>query len=284
MKKIFLLLLAVFLTTGCSLTKDDLEGASINTTVYPISYLIKELYGSHSTINSIYPTGADINTYELTEKQVKNYAKSNLFVYNGLSNEKNIAKNLINENKNLLIIDVSYGLSYNNKIEELWMSPNNYLMLAKNIKNNLIEYLSSKYIIADVEKKYDELAEKLSLMDADLRAIGKEASTKGNNTLIVNDDLFNYLQTYGFNIISLDPDNTSETTINNVTNGFEKKNYKNLILLDNKQSDAIKGIIDKYKLEPIVISSMIHNSDDNNDYFMQMQAFIDSLRNLSITD
>ena len=48
---------------------------------------------------------------------------------------KTIAKNLINKNKNLLIIDVSNGLSYKNGVKELWMSPNNYLMLAKNIKD-----------------------------------------------------------------------------------------------------------------------------------------------------
>ena len=46
-------------------------------------------------------------------------------------------------------IDVSYGLNYTHGMEELWMSPNNYLMLAKNIKDNLIEYLKSKYIIQE---------------------------------------------------------------------------------------------------------------------------------------
>ena len=38
LKKIFLLGLAIFLTTGCSLTKDSLEDAQIYTTVYHIEY------------------------------------------------------------------------------------------------------------------------------------------------------------------------------------------------------------------------------------------------------
>ena len=115
----------------------------------------------------------------MTDKQIKEYAKGDLFIYNGLGNEKNIAKDLINRNDNLLIIDVSNGLNYTNGMEELWMSPNNYLMLAKNIRDYLTEYLQSKTIIDYVNAQYDILAENLSLKDADLRAIGKEADSKG---------------------------------------------------------------------------------------------------------
>ena len=197
LKKIFLLGLAIFLTTGCSLTKDSLEDAQIYTTVYPIEYLAKFLYSDYSNVESIYPNGADISNKKLTEKKIKKYAKGDLFIYNGLSNEKTITKDLINKNDNLLIIDVSNGLNYTYDIEELWMSPNNYLMLAKNIKDYLIEYLSSKSIINYVEQKYDELSEILSLKDADLRAIGKEAKEKGKNTLIVNDDVFKFLEKHG---------------------------------------------------------------------------------------
>lgn len=283
MKKITLLI-ALFFTTGCSLVKDNLEDATINTTVYPILYLTESLYGDYSKSQSIYPVDADISTYELTEKRIKTYAKADLFIYNGLSNEKNIAKNLINQNKNLLIIDVSYGLNYTYGIEELWLSPNNYLMLAKNIKDNLVEYLKSKYIIENVEKRYEELAEVLSLMDADLRAIGKEAKEKGKNTLVVNDDIFGYLQNYGFNIISLDNDTVTESTINNTKSAFKKKTYNTIILLDGVTTEAIDNIIEDSKAKTIEISSMISKSQDEDDYVAQMQSFIDSLRNLCLND
>lgn len=284
MKKIILLLMALFITTGCSFTKDDLENAHIYTTVYPIKYLTECLYGEYATIESIYPAGADVKNYELTDKKIKNYAKADLFIYNGLSNEKNTAKNLINSNKNLLIIDVSYGLSYTYALEELWMSPNNYLMLAKNIKDNLVTYLKNKYIIEDVEKKYNELAETLSLMDADLRSIGKEAQDKGTNTLIVNDDVFNYLQNYGFKIISLDPDTVTDATINNINQAFKKKTYNTMIILDENKSEAIEKIITDNKAEVINVSSMLNNTTTDDNYVTQMQSFIDSLRNLSVSD
>lgn len=283
-KKGFLLVLAIFLTTGCSLTKDSLEDATIYTTVYPIGYLTEFLYSDYAEVDSIYPNGADVSNYELTEKQLREYAKSDLFIYNGLGNEKNIAKDMININDNLLIIDVSNGLNYTYDIEELWMSPNNYLMLAKNIKDYLIEYLESTTIIDYVEGKYDELAEILSLKDADLRAIGKEARENGTNTLIVSNDVFKYLENYGFEVISLDEKTVTESTLNSVRDEFDEGTYDTIIVLDNNYTDSINSIIEDYEANTIDVSSMASFVEGSSDYITVMQQFIDDLRNLSLTD
>ena len=280
MKKLFLIILSAFLLTGCSIKKDNLENATIYTTIYPIKYLTEFMYKDYATIDSIYPSGADIYTYELTDKQIKKYAKGDLFIYNGLSNEKTIAKNLINKNKNLLIIDVSNGLSYKEEIKELWMSPNNYLMLAKNIKDYLKEYLESQIIKDYVEKKYQELSEILSLKDADLRAIGKEAKTKGTNTIVVSDNVFKFLESYGFNIISLDEETLTEGTLNSIKNNFKKGTYKNIFVLDNNYTDNINTIINDYKITAIDVKSMINiESDNTDDYLTVMQDFIDNIEN-----
>ena len=283
-KKGFLLILAIFLTTGCSLTKDSLEDATIYTTVYPIEYLTEFLYSDYAEVDSIYPNGADVSNYELTEKQLREYAKSDLFIYNGLGNEKNIAKDMININDNLLIIDVSNGLNYTYGIEELWMSPNNYLMLAKNIKDYLIEYLESTTIIDYVKGKYDELAEILSLKDADLRAIGKEARENGTNTLIVSNDVFKYLENYGFEVISLDEETVTESTLNSVRDEFDEGTYDTIIVLDNNYTDSINSIIEDYEANTIDVSSMASFVEGSSDYITVMQQFIDDLRNLSLTD
>lgn len=284
LKKIFLLSLSCILVSGCSLTKDNLQDATIYTTVYPIEYLTEFLYSDYATIESIYPNGADITTYELTEKQLKEYAKGDLFIYNGLGNEKNIAKDLININDNLLIIDVANGLNYSNGIEELWMSPNNYLMLAKNIKDYLIEYLNSTTIIDYVEQKYDELAEILSIKDADLRAIGKEAQESGNNTLIVSNNVFKYLENYGFEIISLDEETLTESTLNSIREEFAEGNYDTIIILDNNYTENINSIIEEYDANTINVKSMKSFEEGSNDYLTIMQQFIDDIRNLSLTD
>ena len=283
-KKIFLLGLTSFLMTGCSLTKDNLEDATIYTTVYPIEYLTEFLYSDYATIESIYPNGADVTTYELTEKQLKEYADSDLFIYNGLGNEKNIAKDMININDNLLIIDVANGLNYTYGIEELWMSPNNCLMFAKNIKDYLIEYLESTTIIDYVKAKYAELSEILSLKDADLRAIGKEAKENGTNTLIVSNDVFKFLENYGFEIISLDENTLTESTLNSIREEFDDGTYDTLIILDDNYTDNINSIIEDYEANTISVKSMASFEDGSNDYLTNMQQFIDDIRNLSLTD
>ena len=283
-KSIMMASLTIFLTTGCSLTKDSLEDATIYTTIYPIEYLTEALYSDYATIESIYPSGADVSSYELTERQIRNYADSDLFIYNGLGNEKNIAKDMINVNGNLLIIDVANGLNYTYGIEELWMSPNNYLMLAKNIKDYLIEYLESTTIIDYVENKYDELAEILSLKDADLRAIGKEAYENGTNTLVVSNDVFKFLENYGFEIISLDENTLTESTLNSIKEDFSDETYDTIIVLDNNYTENINSIIDEYDANTIDVSSMTTFSEGSIDYITSMQQFIDNLRNLSLTD
>lgn len=277
------MLLPLMFLTGCNLKKDNLESATIYTTIYPIKYLTEFLYKDYATIESIYPSGADVVSYELTSKQIKKYAKADLFIYNGLSNEKTITKNLINKNKNLLIIDVSNGLSYTYGVKELWMSPNNYLMLAKNIKDYLKEYLDSKIIVNYVDQKYEDLAEILSLKDAELRSIGKEAKEKGTNTIVVSDNVFKFLENYDFNVVSLDEETLTEGTLNSIRNNFKKENYNTILVLDNNYTDNINSIINDYKAKAIDVKSMINvDSDNTDDYLTVMQDLIDNIRNICL--
>lgn len=277
------MLIPLMFLTGCNLKKDNLESATIYTTIYPIKYLTEFLYKDYATIESIYPSGADVVSYELTSKQIKKYAKADLFIYNGLSNEKTITKNLINKNKNLLIIDVSNGLSYTYGVKELWMSPNNYLMLAKNIKDYLKEYLDSKIIANYVDQKYEDLAEILSLKDAELRSIGKEAKEKGTNTIVVSDNVFKFLENYDFNVVSLDEETLTEGTLNSIRNNFKKENYNTILVLDNNYTDNINSIINDYKAKAIDVKSMINvDSDNTDDYLTVMQDLIDNIRNICL--
>lgn len=283
LKKIILMLIPLMFLTSCNLKKDNLESATIYTTIYPIKYLTEFLYKDYATIESIYPSGADVVSYELTSKQIKKYAKADLFIYNGLSNEKTITKNLINKNKNLLIIDVSNGLSYTYGVKELWMSPNNYLMLAKNIKDYLKEYLDSKIIVNYVDQKYEDLAEILSLKDAELRSIGKEAKEKGTNTIVVSDNVFKFLENYDFHVVSLDEETLTEGTLNSIRNNFKKENYNTILVLDNNYTDNINSIIKDYKAKAIDVKSMINvDSDNTDDYLTVMQDLIDNIRNICL--
>ena len=47
-KTFCLLTLFTLILSSCSIKKDDLEGATIYTTVYPVNYLVKYLYNATS--------------------------------------------------------------------------------------------------------------------------------------------------------------------------------------------------------------------------------------------
>ena len=275
----FLSILSVFLLTGCFDT-NNLDGSNITTTVYPIEYLIDRLYGEHSNITSIYPNDVDISKYELTEKQVEKYSKeTSLFVYNGLSNEKEIAKTFINENKKIQIIDVSYGLKYKYGVEELWLNPNNYLMLANTIKNDLEELSSSKYAAEEIEQNYATLEEDLTTLDAELRNIAEAAKNNNNETIVIAFNSLGFLERYGFEVINISSENNITSSIKNK---FKNKTYTKIFVADkNKVSDSIKDLVDNYQAELIEINTMdtLTDQERNNkdNYLTIMKDFIPKL-------
>ncbi len=278
-------LLSLTLFTGCG--NDDLKGAHITVSVYPIEYIINSLYDmeeSKYTITSIYPNGTDIKEYKLTDKQLTDLAKNTtLFVYNGLSNEKEVAKTLLNKNKNIQIIDVSYGLKYQYGIEELWLSPNNFLMLANTVKSDLEELSLSKYAVEKIEKNYANLEEDLTSLDADLRSIAKSAKSKKKNTIIIAYDSFGFLAKYGFDVVNI----TNESNItSSIKNKFKDKTYKYIFVANkNDVSDSVKDLVDNYGAELVEINTMATLSDkqknNKENYLTIMNDFLTQLSNIT---
>ncbi len=284
--KIFILLGAIFFLTSCSFNEQNLEDATIYTTIYPVKFITEYLYGEDSReVTSIYPADANLNDYTLTDKQVEEYSKGDLFVYMGVGNEKEIAKSLINKNNKLLIIDATYGLNYNNNIQELWLAPNNFLMLAKNIKTSLQEYLNNPLKEEEVEKKYNKLYEEVSWIDAELRNISKEAKNNNNNTLVIASNELKYLEKFGFEIVSLEDisESNSENVLNDIKNKFKNSKYNAIIKLKSvDKSELVQDLEKNYKASIIEINDLITNTDTANDYITIQYENISAIRNLLI--
>jgi len=288
LKKIILtsiLCTLVLFTSGC-FEKNNLDNATIYTTVYPITYFTETLYGTHSKISSIYPDGADVTTYSLTDKQKNEYSKGNVFIYNGLTEEKQIAKDFSNNNRRLQIIDVAYGLKYKYGIEELWLSPSNALMLASNIKSTLGTFIGSKFVNEEIEQKYKVLEETLSLKDAELRSISKNAVEHGKNTLIVSSNMFKFLEEYGFQVISLE-DNTSENSINILKKNFKNGTYKYLFIRDTDSKSDTMIELEKSGAHIVSVSTMTtlkdENRKNNDNYLILLQEFIESIKEAALS-
>lgn len=281
-KKILLLIIGLFTLTGCTFNKDNMKDITVYTTIYPIRYLITSLYGDYSTINSIYPSGVDTKGFKLSDKKLSEYAKTDLFVFNSLDRDRDFAVDMINKNKKLKVIDVSMGMNYENDIRELWLNPYNYLMMAQNTKDGLLEYIDNPYLISNtdntgIEDRYEELKYNLSRLDADIK---ENISLAAYKTIVVDDDVFKYLEKYNLKVISLEEnDSLSDNTINEVKKLINNGEIKYIFSASDKTNNTCQKLIDNYNLELVTINTMdtidggITNSNEN--YITVMNNNID---------
>lgn len=284
MKKIATILLTLTMlisTSGC-LKRDNLEDIDIYTTSYPIEYITNRLYGKHSTVKSIYPDGIIIDQYELTDKQIKDYSNASLFIFNGLATEKNYVAPIFEYNQKIKIIDTTLSMDFENYIEELWLNPSNFLMLAQNIKIGFNEYINNHYLKNDIEEKYEELKVEVSNLDAKIKLM-VESST--NKTIVVADDLFKFLEDkYGLTVISLEEnDNLTDKTKADVVNLITSGEISYIFTTQNREvNETVNEIKNATGVELVELKTIANLTEEErknkDDYFTLMNYNIELLK------
>ncbi len=287
MKKVLIIIvfsISCFIISGC-FKRDNYEGVKIYTTSYPVEYLTNQLYGYNSEVISIYPNGVEYGKYQLSKKQLLEYSKGAIFVYNGLGDEKTIARSFINENEDIKIIDVSYGLAISYGIEELWLSPNNFLMLASTLKNNLHELITNKYINDEINTNFALIEEKLSILDAELRTIGSSAIASSTEDIYVATDMLMFLNDYGFKVTSLQ---NKENITPEIKEMF-KSGKRKYILIDSRQklSEELIDLTTNYGAVLINVETMLILTDEQIkqkvDYQTIMYEFFENIKKITLT-
>ena len=284
MKKVcslLMLFVLVFSLTGC-LKRDNMEDITIYTTNYPSEYITKRLYGDFSTVKSIYPDGVNINSYKLTDKQLEDYSNSDLFVFNGLSDEKNYVEPMRKINKNLKIIDTTLSMEYSDSVEQLWLDPSNFLMMAQNVKTGFGEYIDSYYLINKIEEKYEELKIEASNLDAKI----KDTVSNGNSkAIVVSDNMFKYLEKYGVTVYSLDEENTDVNAVyNEVLRMIQSGAIKYVFVKGNEEyNSTVQRLINNTNVKVQnwhTLSNLTENERlENEDYFTLMNYNLELLKN-----
>ena len=279
MKKIILIITMLLCLTGC-FKSDSYEGINIYTTLYPIEYITKTLYGEYATINSIYPNGVDIENYTITNKKLNDFSKADLFIYNGLGNEKQIAANLIEKNKNMDIIDVAQGLEIKNDKSELLISPSNFLMMAQNIKNGLKENVKNTSIIESINNNYDDLKIKISEIDAELKLIAENAK---NKKIIVANNSFKFLEKYGFEVLSISADDeNSNTNLSKAKSLFSSKTNTYLFIIKGTEKTETIESLENNGAKLAEVNPMYTLTDEeiknDSDYITILKSFINTIK------
>ena len=262
MKRIILAIFCLtllFNITGC-FKRDTMEDIDIYTTIYPITYITNFLYGNHAQVFSIYPNNIDVFQYQLTEKQLVDYSKASLFVYNGLSGEKDYAISMLNQNKKLKIIDAVMNMEYINSIEELWLDPSNFLMLSQNIRRGFEEYVSNPYLKNEIKKNDELLKIQISEIDAEMKLIVQNAEHK---TILVTSNLFLFLEKYEFEVISLEKETITDKALAGAINLIDKGIIQYIFI-----DDPISSLDDNHAIDiALKLKHIIGSSKNENLHF-----------------
>lgn len=274
-----ILLLSIFLFSGCS--TDSMENITIYTSVYPIEYVTNELYGNYSTIYNMYPQGINPYDYKLTNKQIKDYGNSDLVIYNGLGKEKDYIVTMVNNNKKLKIIDSTNRIEYKYSEDEVWINPSNVLMVARNIKEGLKEYVISGNLDKKIDDNYEALKINISNLDVELKEMAENAS---NKDIIVQDNELTFLSKYNLNIISLDDETVTDKIYNDASNLIDNGNIKYIYILSGREeNESVKKLKEEHSDIEILYIDPINNistedKNDGKDYISIMNDNIDKLK------
>lgn len=274
MKRIKLLIIPLLiLLTGCTLFKrDDMENINVITTIYPLEYSIDYLYGQSSIISSVYPDDINVDEYELTDKQIKDNSEKDLFIYMGLTRDSDIAVKLINNNKNLKLIDATFGMEYKQDVSELWLNPSNLLMILQNIKNGLDEYIDNAYLKIEINDRYKALKLELSELDASLKATIENANKK---TIYANSKSALFLEKYGLTVIVVDEKNELyEKNLALLKEAIDNKNVTYFYRFeDTTLPKGVKELVDGNKIKELEFRNLKNITDEerkNKDTYVNL--------------
>ena len=278
-KKILLVLCSLLLISGCDMFKEDFSDKYVYTTMYPIEYATTELYKDYANISSVYPNGSDIE-YEVSNKKKKQYSTGEIFIYSGIANEATLARDLLNLNENIKIIDGTKGMN-NKSIASVYLDPSNFLMICSNIKSSLKEYNENVYVKEGIENNYRELNEKVSELDVKLYDIGKNGNYK---TILTTNDVFSFLTKYNINVVSIDANNDNiDKSYAEANKLIENKEVQYIYYLEGDEfTPAQEKFISDNSLMKIEINNVFSLSDEERqeekDYISIMNETIDNYK------
>ena len=276
----FLLIISTILLTGC-IKRDDMEGIDIITTIYPIEYVTKRLYQDNANITSIYPHGVNIEEYKLTNKQFKDFSNNDLLIYNGNSNDREYATIILEKNKNIKIIDASYGLEETYSKSDIWLNPSNILMLAQNIKQELSDYIDNPYLKQEIENNYKLLKLDISELDTELNRTAKNST---NKKIISYDESLKFLEKYGFEVINLTSEHKEIDSNIKLATSLLNNNSLSYIFVNEwtKDEKLVNKLIEETSCKKIIFKNLATITDEdinqNEDYISIMNYNISNLK------
>lgn len=283
MKKIIsiMAIFAVVLLAACGQTnkESNQDGKlKVYTTVFPFKSLIQQIGGDHVQVESIYPNGIDIHSFEPTQKDTMKIAKGDLFVYASDDLDPvsaKIAKVIKEDGKKLQALknvdehDLLAGEEHEHEHEHkghdghdhgahdphVWLDPEMNKAFAKAVKDELIK--KDKKNKDTYEKNYNKVLKDIESIDKKLKDITKN---KKHDTVYISHDSLGYLaHRYDFKqsgVSGMNNEEPSQSDIINMVNSINKSKAQYILYEQNIPSKITDIVKEKTKAKTAKFHNM----------------------------
>ncbi|MDE1709896.1 zinc ABC transporter substrate-binding protein [Staphylococcus cohnii] len=279
MKKIMLLILTcifIVLLSACGNINSEKKDVSSNnrlkiyTTAFAFQSFTNQIGGKYVEVDSIYPPGADMHSFEPTQKEMINIAKSDLFIY---SNEemdpvaKKVASSIKNNNLKLPVAahldhqdlisnheahddhdehehhETHESHNHGGEDPHVWLDPVLNKKFAKVIKNDLIEKDPKHKTY--YTRNYNHLIKDMNEIDHEMKRITQHPK---RDTAIISHDSIGYLANrYHFKqqgVSGMNNEEPSQRELMNIVQNINKTKQP-YVLYEQNITSKVTNVIQK---------------------------------------
>ena len=305
---IFITLSLILILSGCSKSINSSKKDNVNshnkmkiyTTVFAFQSFIEQIGGKYVDVESIYPPGADLHSYEPTQKDMINIAKSDLFIYSsdGLDPvSAKITQSMENKNMKLALAsdlnqkelihsddhdeDEGHNHAETENDPHVWLDPVLDRIFAEKIKDKLIQ--KDPKHKSYYEKNYKKLDKDIANIDKKMQKITK--SPKREKIIISHDSLGYLTHRYHFKqegVNGMNDDEPSQKKILSIVKNIKNSKSPYVLYEQNitsKITDVIKKETDTQPLSFHNLAVLTKKEKDNQSITYQslMKKDIESL-------
>ena len=286
---IILIILIIFILTGCNEEKINSENFKITTSFYPMYIIALNLTKDAKNIELNNMTDSSIgclHNYTLTTNDLKKIQESDILVINGLGLEENILNTVNKTNSNIKVIDSSDNIdekdiiSGNNVNPHIWTSINLYKNQVETISENLINLDENNREI--YVKNTEEYINKLNELENRENTVKEKMA---NVEVVVFSESLEYLIkemniNYSIFAIGHEESGVSSEELGEIIDEINDKNIK-AILIDKEDSKAIANSVSAETGATIYeMDSCLTGELDLDSYITKMNSNLDILENI----
>lgn len=305
---IFITLSLILILSGCSKSINSSKKDNVNshnkmkiyTTVFAFQSFTEQIGGKYVDVESIYPPGADLHSYEPTQNDMINIAKSDLFIYSSDDLDPvsaKITQSMENKNMKLALAsdlnqkelihsddhdeDEGHNHAETENDPHVWLDPVLDRIFAEKIKDKLIQ--KDPKHKSYYEKNYKKLDKDIANIDKKMQKITK--SPKREKIIISHDSLGYLTHRYHFKqegVNGMNDEEPSQKKILSIVKNIKNSKSPYVLYEQNitsKITDVIKRETDTQPLSFHNLAVLTKKEKDNQSITYQslMKKDIESL-------